>query len=118
MRVLPAHSLMKLFCEVAEAACPSSAPRPWEPSEKEPVWIALSLRVVESAALLLPPPWFPPLLPWFWFPPLLPPPPFLFCARARVKSAAALRNVLETIVSRGTVRERANKRGRDKEWKD
>lgn len=58
MRVLPAHSLMKLFCEVAEAACPSSAPRPSEPSEKEPVWIAFSLRVVESAPL-------PPLFPWF-----------------------------------------------------
>lgn len=78
---------MKLFLEVVDRAWPASAPRPALPSVNDPDCTALleSVRLA-SAALLAPLP-----------PPLL---ALLFWAKARAKSAVALKTVLETMVKK------------------
>jgi hypothetical protein len=52
VNVLPAQLLMKLFCDVVDAAWPASDPVSCCPSLKEPLWMALAESVVLSAPAL------------------------------------------------------------------
>lgn len=78
VKVEPAQMLMKLSVDVCEAASPASAPSDSWPSTVEPFWTALASKVrplLDAAALLL-------------------------AARAKERSADALSNLTETILSR------------------
>lgn len=52
VRVFPAQLLIKLFCEVRDAACPASEPSALVPSTNEPLWMASALRLVPVESLL------------------------------------------------------------------